>query len=190
MFPRPALAGAFATLILFTAWAAPAAPITGTLGATAIDLLMDGADLSVSLLVSGESLISTATGDLSPIPAGTSFGPLTLDLDDLVGGFSFGAAGFGSFVPASASLVSRTADLLVVSFAGLFTPGAGLGGLDPTAVRIDVTISSSGAEGDALDGIVSMRPTATPPVPEPALWTLMALGGLAAARRRSHAART
>lgn len=189
MFPRSVLAGAFAALILFAASPAPAAPITGTLNATAIDLVMDGADLAVSMLVTGESLISTATDDLSPIPAGTSFGPLTLDLADLVGGFSFGAAGFGSFMPASASVVTRTAGLLVVSFTGLFTPGAGLPGLEPTGARVEVAINSSGGEGGALEGTVSMRPMAAPPVPEPAMLTLMVLGGVAVARRRSRASR-
>ena len=163
---------------------AQAAPIIGTLGAIPIDLVMDGTDLASSTLVTGSDLLSSGTtGDLAAIPGGTSFGPLTLDISDLVGSFTFSHATFGAFAPASAIISTQTADLLVLALFGTFAPGVGLPGFDPTSARMDVTVSLSGAEGGALEGTLLL--TTTPAtVPEPASAAMVVLGGLALARRR------
>ena len=140
---------------------------------------MNGADLDSSTEVSGsDTLKFAATLDFTAVPNGTSFGPFTLDKTNLAGAFTFSNATYGSFGPTSGLIVTETADLLIVTLLGLFTPGAGLPGFDPTSARIDVTISRLGGEGDALDA--TLRLTALgPAVPEPAVWTMLAIGGLA-----------
>jgi hypothetical protein len=171
-------------LVAFTSHSASAAPFIGTLETIAIDLAMDGADLATSTLVSGsDMLVSSSSGDLTAIPDGTGFGPLTLDLTDLLAAFTFAHASFGSFVPTSAVVTTQTASLLDVSFLGIFTPGAGLAGFDPTSVLIDVALSFSGAEGGVLDGTVRLTSTDAA-VPEPGVAAMLALGAVALLRRR------
>lgn len=193
MFVNRRLAGALlALLILSTGGTALAAPITGTLDLSVLDPAMNGADLASSTEVSGTDMftvpIPPPTGNFTAVPVGTSFGPFMLDKTNLVGEFTFTNATYGTFAPGSALILTNLPDLLVVQLLGIFTPGSGLPGFDPTSARIDVRVERVGGEGGALDG--TLRLTALgPAVPEPAVWTMLVIGGLALARRRRGNAR-
>ncbi len=164
------------------AWSAP---IVGTLDTAGINVITDGADLAVSTVVGGSDILSLAGGgDFSIVPADTSFGPLVLDLSNVVGSFTFANATYGSFTPTSALISTQTADLLTLVLMGTFTPGPGLVGKDPTGVRIDVTVTQGGGEGGVPEVAVALS-TPAPAVPEPGISAMLVLGGLALARRLS-----
>jgi hypothetical protein len=166
-----------------------AAPITGSLDVSGVNLMIDGANLAVSTLITGSDMVTTASfGDLGGVPDGTNFGPLALDTTDLLAAFTFSNATYGSFAATSAAIGTQNANLLTVVFLGTFTPGLGLSELDPTPVQLDVIVELlAGEPAAALDMRLSLRPLG-PAVPEPATLGLLALGGLALARRR-HAVR-
>jgi hypothetical protein len=167
-----------------------AAPITGNLAVSGIDVVSDGADLAASTLISGTDMVVTGSaGDLAGVPVATSFGPLVLDTTDLLGFFTFGNATFGSFAGSSATITMQNADLLTLYFLGTFTPGLGLAGLDGTPVRLDVTVERlTGEAGSVLDMTLALSPR-EPAVPEPATLGLLAMGGLALVARRRTARR-
>jgi hypothetical protein len=162
---------------------AAAAPITGTLDTFALDVAMDGTDLEVSTFVGGSDILSLTGGDdFSGVPIFTSFGPLALDLTDILGSFTFGNATYGSFTPTSALISTQTTDLLVLVLLGTFTPGPALVGSDPTGVRLDVAVTKGGGEVPTLGATVALS-TPTPTVPEPGMSAMLLLGGLTLARR-------
>ncbi len=167
-----------------------AAPITGSLDVSGVNVTMDGADLALSTLITGSDMVTTAAfGDLIGVPDGTNFGPLVLDTTDLLAFFTFGNATYGSFAATSAAIGTQSANLLTLAFLGTFTPGAGLSGLDPTLVQLDVIVELlAGEPAAALDMRLSLQPLG-PGVPEPATLGLLAMGGLALAARRRTARR-
>ena len=183
------LVACLAILIAASGRPSDAAPITGSLDIAGIDVVSDGADLALSTLVSGTEMVATgSTGDLGGVPVSTSFGPLVLATTDLLASFTFGNATYGSFAGSSALIVIQNANLLTLYFLGTFTPGPGLPGLDPTLVRLDVKVERlTGEAGSVLDMTLALSPQ-EPAVPEPATLGLLAIGGLALARRR-HVAR-
>jgi hypothetical protein len=187
MFVNRRLAGALVALfILSTGGTALAAPIIGTIDLLVIDPAMNGADLDTSTEVSAaDTLTFLSTVNFGTVPNGTSFGGFTLATSDPAGTFTFSNATYGSFGPASGSIVTQTANLLVVQLVGVFTPGPGLAGFDPSEAIIDLTFSLSGAEGGAPDATLRLTALGVAPrVPEPAVWSLLAVGGAALVRRR------
>jgi len=168
-----------------------AAPITGSLDVGGVNVVMTGIDLSVDTIISGSDMLTIgAAGDLAGVggvPDGTNFGPLVLDTTNLLGSFTFSNADYGSFVATSAAIGTQNANLLTLAFLGIFTPGPLLG-LDATPVRLDVVVELLGGEpGSAVDMTLVLSPQ-QPGVPEPTTLGLLAIGGLALARRR-HVAR-
>jgi hypothetical protein len=181
-----------AILIAASSRPSDAAPITGSLDVSGVNVGSDGVDfdLAASTLITGDDMVVTSSaGDLGGIGVGTSFGPLVLDTTDLLASFSFGNATYGSFAGSSALILIQNADLLTLYFLGTFTPGAGLPGLDPTLVRLDVKVERFfGEAGYFLDTTLVLSPQ-EPAVPEPATLGLLAIGGLALAGRRRLARR-
>jgi hypothetical protein len=189
MFVNRRLAGALlALLILSTGGSALAAPITGTLDLLVIDPAMNGTNLATSTEVSAtDTLTFLATLDFfGAVPNGTSFGGFTLATADPAGTFTFGNAVYGSFGPTSGLIITQNANLLIVQLLGIFTPGPGLPGFDPSTATIDLTFSFSGAEGGVPDATLRLTALGVEPpsVPEPAVWSLLTIGGLSLARRR------
>jgi hypothetical protein len=170
----------------------PAASITGSFGLNGITISQNGADLATSTLISMADTVTNGAGfgDYLPIPPGTSFGAVTLDLnplpvspeDSLVTNFALSSA-FGDFAPASALIIQRTANFLDLYFEGIFTPNAALlPGLDPTITSVRISVNQSGLS------LSSSMTLTTPPVPEPATTALVGTGlialGLLSRRRR------
>ena len=177
-------------LALFVSPVAKAASINGSFPLSGFTVTKNGADLVASTTVSlGSTLTSSAgLGDFSPIPSMSSFGPATLNLSSLVAlaaGFSLNNATYGSFVASSAIIIQQSANFLDIYFVGMFTPAAGLPGLDPSAASARISVNENG--GSLSAGITLNSPPAG--VPEPATFSVVAGGlallGLAGYRRRA-----
>jgi len=158
-------------------------PIIGSLPLNGGGLTQNGADLSVSTMISSTSLVnlSLGSGDYAFIPLLTNFGAATLDYTSnaTLANFSFSSPVWGSFVgsvnPAN-QIVQKTAEFLDVFIIGTFTPGsnAGWAGKDPTQSSLRFSINQSGS---SISEAITLNSPALPPpgggVPEPATAALI-----------------
>lgn len=177
------LALAFSAVALLAAASLSyAVPIDGSLPLIGLNVQQNGADLSVSTLITVDDTVASGigVGDYAPIPLLTSFGPHTLDLNDLVGSFSLTNAMYGTFTATSAMILLRENDFLDIFFLGTFTPGPGLAAiLDPSPTSLRISLNQSGrsiSEAITLNSPPIRVPT--DPVPEPGTWVLMITGAL------------
>jgi hypothetical protein len=160
--------------------------LNGSMALGGLTVSQNGANLSLSTMISaGDTIVtSVGTGDYSGVPTLTSFGANTLDLTSLTS-FMISNALWGSFAASSGFIVQQTTNFLDVFLSGTFTPGPSLAGFDPSPTSLRFSINQS---GDSVSEAITL---ASPPasVPEPA--TLMLLGsallGVAAASRRRRA---
>jgi hypothetical protein len=165
-----------------------AAPIVGSLGLNPANLTQNGANLSVSTIISATNLItlSIGAGDYGPPPAGglvpvlSTFTVSNLDLTNF-SSFTFNNPTLGGFTATSGSIVQQTANFLDVFVLGTYS---GLPGFDPTVSSLRISVNQSGT---ALSGAITLNsPALSSPAPEPA--TMAALGsaliGLGLLRRR------
>lgn len=182
---------ASALLLLVCGGVVKAADLSGDLSLTGRNVTQNGADLSVSTLISATSLLVTSpgTGDYSIINFPTEFNNgslVTLDLNNL-GGFTFSNASFGTFVANGAGnqVLQRSSSFLLVYLRGLFSPSGSLASFSPTDTSLRISINQNGS---SVSEALSLSSPAV--VPEPSTW---ALGALAAAtiawvgRRRNKA---
>jgi len=154
--------------------------LDGSMPLAGVTVTQNGADLTLSTLVSATDTVVSGPGlvDFAPVVLLSSFGPHTLDLSSLpalAASFSISNASYGSFAAASALIVQRTTNFLDVYLLGTFTPGPGIPGAvaSPTSLRISVNQS-----GESLSEAITLNsPPAT--IPEPATLALFG-GGLVA----------
>jgi hypothetical protein len=186
-----------AIAMLVSASVAPASPINGSLPLNGGNLTQNGADLSLSTMISATLTLnlSLGSGDYAFIPLLTNFGPTTLNYTSnaTLSTFSFSSAVWGTFVasadPAN-QVVQKTANFLDVFIIGTFTPGtnAGWAGKDPTQSSLRFSINQSGSSiSEAIT--LSSPATPSPGAPEPQTLALIgsALVGLALASRKRQA---
>lgn len=164
-------AGLFVAGVLFVQGEAKALPLSGSLPLGGIDVTQNAADLATSTQISMTLAVTTGggSGDYAPIPLFTSFGAATLDLTSL-SSFALSNATWGSFAAGAVgnSIVQQTANFLDVVLSGVFTPGPGLPGFDPTDSIVRISVNQSGA---SLAAAITLSSEAR--VPEPgALWLL------------------
>lgn len=180
-------AGVVALMAMGTS--AQAAEIDGSLSLSGLGVTQNAATLDVSTLISALDTIvaSPGLGDYSPVPLLTSFGPNSLDLSSLTGnsidniaGFSLSNATYGSFAATSGTIVNRNKSFLDVFVLGVFTPAAGLPGLEPTATSLRISYNQS---GDSVSQAITLN---SPPVqiPEPAGLALLGIAALGVVRYR------
>jgi hypothetical protein len=159
--------------LLFVQGEAKAALLNGSLAMSGINVSQNGANLAVSTQISAVIVVTTSSGagDYSPIPILTTFSPtpVTLDLTSL-SSFVISNATWGSFAANAVgnSILQQTSNFLDVLLSGVFTPGPGLAGFDPTDSTMRISVNQSGrslSEAITLDSA---------PVPEPG--TLLLLG--------------
>jgi hypothetical protein len=185
-------------VILATGSVSYAEPISGSLPLAGLGVTQNGANLSLSTMISATDTITSGPGvdnlplppppGFSLIPTLTSFGPNTIHTTNLVG-FTLTNAIYGSFVSTGGVVVQQTPNFLDLFYTGTFTPGPGLPGLDPTSASLRISINQSGAS--LSEAITLNSPSLAPPsaVPEPASLSLLgvglaAVGGYAWRRRR------
>ena len=167
--------------ILMAATVSQASPINGSLPLNGSVVTQNGADLSVSTMISAAMLInlSLGVGDYAFIPIGTSFGPATLNYTSnaTLSTFTFSSPVWGTFVAAnnpSNQIVQKTANFLDVFIIGTFSPGsnAGWAGKDPTQSSLRFSINQSGA---SISEAITLNSPALPPpgIPEPTTLTLI-----------------
>jgi hypothetical protein len=163
-----------------------ASAIVGSMSFVGVGVTQNGANLSVSTVLSDTSNLTTGgLGDYSGIPLFTNYGPFTLDLTTLAtgGGFSLTNATYGTFAAATGSLVSRTANFLNVDLIGTYTPGPGMPvGVTAGPTELSISFTQRGNSISVSETIVS-PPTS---VPEPGTLALFGSGiiGVAAILRR------
>lgn len=170
---------ASALLLLVCGGVVEAADLSGDLSLTGRNVTQNGADLSVSTLISATSLLVTSpgTGDYSIINFPTEFNNgslVTLDLNNL-GGFTFSNSGFGTFVANGLGnqVLQRSSSFLLVYLRGMFTPSGSLASFSPTDTSLRISINQNGS---SVSEALSLSSPAV--VPEPSTW---AMGALAAA---------
>jgi hypothetical protein len=168
---------------------AQAAELNGSMALVGINVSQDLANLGISTLISAtDTLVSSAgAGDYAAVPAGTLFGPHSIDLSSLtgnvinnIGTFSLSNAGFGSFTATSGNIVQRSANFLDIFVLGTFTPAGARAGFDPTATSLRFSINQS---GDSVSSAITLN---SPPVqvPEPAALALLGVAALGVVRYR------
>jgi hypothetical protein len=156
-----------------------ASPINGSDPFAGFGASQNGADLSVSTIITDSAALTSGAGlgDFSPIPEFANFGPSTLNLTNFAA-FTLNNAIYGSFATTSGSIITQTPDFLDVVLDGLYTPGPGLAaGLDPTVSSLRISINVSG--GSLSEAITLNSPAlqSQSNVPEPGTGVLLLLGG-------------
>jgi|GEM_PF-1299258 len=155
-----------------------AVPIVGSLPLIEFEAAQNDANLAVSTLFTATDTFTSGagTGDYAPIPVTTSFGGVSVDLNDLVGSFSISNATYGSFAPTSASIVSQSENFLNIFFLGNYTPGPGLNpALETSPTSLRLTLNQSGT---SISGALTLNspPETTTVVPEPGTISLLGIG--------------
>jgi len=170
-----------AALALGAVGVCSAAQINGSNALAGFGVSQNGANLAVSTVISDAFTLtsSVGVGDYSPVPIGTNYGPETLDLNNFPA-FSLSNATYGSFATTSGLVVTQQSNFLDVFLLGVYTPGPGLPGLDPTVSSLRISINQSGS---SLSEAITLNSPALPPPtgsPEPASMALLgsALVGL------------
>jgi hypothetical protein len=160
--------------------------IHGSLPFAGFTVSQNGADLSVSTILSDTASLTSGPGffDYAVVPMMTDFGPFSLDLTNIAtgGGLSLANATFGSFVATTGTIVTQLSSFLDVELFGTYTPGPGMPGVSPGPTELRLGFTQSGVA-------VSVSGTLTSPpadVPEPGTLALLGSGviGLAAVLRR------
>lgn len=164
-----------------------AVPIVGSLPLAGLNVTQNGANLAVSTSIMATDTMVSGPGmdDYSPIaPIGTSFGAHTLNLTDLVSlvaDFSISNANFGTFIPTSAQILTRSAEFLDILFLGNYTPGPDLLAVNPaletSATSLRISLNQS---GQSLSEAITLNsppvPSSGGQVPEPGTWVLLTTG--------------
>jgi hypothetical protein len=164
-----------ALALVATSSTSRAGMLVGSFSLAGFTVTSNGANLSVSTMISAASTLTSGPGtkDYSPIPVGTNFGPNTVDLTNLKA-FTFSNASFGSFATSSGLVVQQTQNFLDIFLDGTFTPGPSLSGFDPTLSSVRISINQSGTS--LSEGITLTSPPLTRPDPAPEPASLIALG--------------
>ena len=186
-------------ICLVSATISHASPILGSLPLNGGGIFQNGLDLSVSTMISANSMLnlSLGSGDYAFIPIGTNFGASTLNYTSnaTLASFAFSSPVWGTFVASSNAanqVVQKTANFLDVFIIGTFAPGsnAGWAGKDPTLSSLRFNINQSGT---SISEAITLNTPGPPPsnVPEPQTMTLLGstLVCLAAVSRKWSSAR-
>lgn len=177
---RKAIIGLGILIFLVTAGTSDAMMMEGSLPLAGFSVTQNRANLALSTRITSSLTLVTGPGmgDYAPIPLFTNFGPHILDLSsipNLIANFSLNNAVFGNFVATSAQIMDRTTNFLDISFMGIFTPGTGFAGFDPTETTLRISINQSAA---SLSEAITLNSVGDPlnPVPEPGTWALLVTG--------------
>ncbi len=166
--------------LLLVSGEAKAVPLVGSFPLVGLNVSGNGATVGTSTQFTATSVIVSApgVGNYSPIPALTSFVPSVLDLASF-SSFTLSNVIYGSFSATSGSIVQHTANFLDILLLGVFTPGLGLSGFDPSITNLRISINQSGGSFSEATTLNSL-----PAIPEPG--TLLLLGSGLIALFASH----
>jgi hypothetical protein len=165
---------ALAAGALFMLAAAPAQAdtIVGSMPLSSFGVSSTSNNLSAPGVVisATDSVVSTTgTGDFSSIPLLESFGPTTLDTNDLLS-FSFSSATYGTFTTESGVIITQNSGFLNVYLLGTFSAP----GFDDSPASVQVTYTSS--PGGSVSGGFTINAPPAPLVPEPASIAMAGIG--------------
>jgi hypothetical protein len=173
--------GLLTAALLFAHSEAKAAQLNGSLALAGFGVSENGPTVGTSTQFTASFYATSGAGfgDYAPIPLLTSFGSATLDLASFAT-FALSNATYGSFATTSGSVVQHNANFLDVLLLGVYSPGPGLPGFDPTPASLRISINQSG------ESIAAAATLNSPPVPEPGTLLLLGSGlvGLVVSRRR------
>jgi hypothetical protein len=183
-----------AMLVIAVAGLGSAAQINGSMGLAFFNPTMNDGDLSASTEVGADAVANGSTsGDYSTVPAGTSYGTFTIDLDNIAtgGGLTLTSALFGNFVASTGMIVQQSANFLDIYIVGTYSGLPGLTCGDPTICDpTDTSFRASfNLSGDSLGGGATLSSPPAGVVPEPGTWALFtsAIVVVGLVRRRRNA---
>lgn len=157
-----------------------AATINGSLSLNPSNLQQNGADLSVSTMLTADFVATLAAGigDYSIVPAFTTFANSNLDLTNLAS-FTFTNGTYGTFTSSGGVILQQNTNFLDVFLLGTYS---GLPGFDPTGSSLRISVNQSGA---SLSGAITLNSPALQ-LPEPTTMTMLgsSLIGLAMLGRK------
>jgi hypothetical protein len=165
---------ALAAGALFVLAAAPAQAdtIVGSLPLSSAGVSSTSTNLSapgVVVSATDSVVLTLGTGDLNTVPLLESFGPTTLDTNDLLS-FTFSNATYGTFTTTSGVIITQNTGFLNVYLLGTFSAP----GFDDSPASVQVTYTSSA--GGSVSGGFTLNAPPSPIVPEPASIAMAGIG--------------